>query len=72
VGIFLSGVICVVLHMERRAYRYAGITLAVVMLVARTQPAWVIAIHWFIEISLGIVAALLLTAVWPELPPTAS
>jgi uncharacterized membrane protein YccC len=66
VGIFLSGVICAVLHMGRSAYRYAGITLAIVMLVARTQPAWVIAIHRFIEISIGIVVGLLLTAVWPE------
>jgi len=72
VGIFLCGVICVVLRMERSAYRYAGITLAIIMLVARTQPAWVIAIHRFIEISLGIVAGLLLTAVWPESRPTAS
>ena len=66
VGIFLIGLICAVLHMERSAYRYAGITLAIVMLVARTQPVWMIAIHRFIEISLGIAAGLLLTAVWPE------
>ncbi|MGA3325859.1 MAG: FUSC family protein [Terriglobia bacterium] len=71
-GIFLRGVICAVLHMERSAYRYAGITLAIVMLVARSQPAWIIAIHRFIEISLGIVVGLLLTAVWPESPPTMS
>ncbi len=69
-AIFLSGVICAVLHMERSAYRYAGITLAIVMLVARTQPAWIIAFHRFIEISLGIAAGLLLTAVWPESKPT--
>jgi len=66
VGIFLSGVICALLHMERNAYRYAGITLAIVMLVARAQPAWVIAVHRFIEISLGISVGLLITAVWPE------
>jgi len=71
-GIFLCGVIFAVLHMERSAYRYAGITLAIIMLVARTQPAWVIAIHRFIEISLGIAAGLLLTAVWPESKPTTS
>jgi uncharacterized membrane protein YgaE (UPF0421/DUF939 family) len=65
-GIFLCGIICAVLHMERNAYRYAGITLAIVMLVARTEPAWVIGVHRFVEISLGIVAGLLLTAVWPE------
>jgi len=69
VGIFLSGVICALLHMERNAYRYAGITLAIVMLVARAQPAWVIAVHRFIEISLGISVGLLMTAVWPEAEP---
>ena len=65
-AIFLLGLICAFLHMERSAYRYAGITLAIVMLVARTQPVWMIAIHRFIEISLGIAAGLLMTAVWPE------
>lgn len=71
VAIFLTGVICALLHMGRSAYRYAGITLAIVMLVARTQPAWVVAIHRFFEISLGIVVGLLLTAVWPESQHTA-
>jgi uncharacterized membrane protein YgaE (UPF0421/DUF939 family) len=71
-GIFLCGVICAVLHMERSAYRYAGIALTIVMLIARTQPAWIIATHRFIEISLGIVVGLLLTAVWPETKPSAS
>jgi uncharacterized membrane protein YccC len=69
-GILLCGVICAVFHMERNAYRYAGITLAIVMLVARPQPAWVIALHRFIEISLGIAGGLILTAVWPESNPT--
>jgi uncharacterized membrane protein YgaE (UPF0421/DUF939 family) len=59
-------VICALLHTERSAYRYAGITLTVVMLIARSQPAWIIAIHRFVEISLGILVGLLLTAVWPE------
>lgn len=66
VGIFLCGVICALLHTERSAYRYAGITLTVVMLIAHSQPAWIIAIHRFVEISLGILVGLLLTAVWPE------
>ena len=70
VGIFLCGVMCAALHMERNAYRYAGITLTIVMLIAHAQPAWIIAIHRFIEISLGIIAGLLVTAVWPESRPT--
>ena len=38
----------------------------VVTLVTRTQPAWVIAIHRFVEISMGISVGLLVTALWPE------
>jgi len=68
-GILLSGVICALLHMERNPYRYAGITLATVMLVGRAQPAWVIAIQRFIEISLGISVGLLMTALWPKAEP---
>lgn len=68
-GIFLCGVICALLHLERNSYRYAGITLTIVLLNAHTPPAWVIAIHRFIEISLGIIAGLIMTAVWPPSNP---
>jgi uncharacterized membrane protein YgaE (UPF0421/DUF939 family) len=69
-GPLILGVICAGLRIERNAYRYAGITLAIVMLVARTEPAWIIAIHRFTEISLGIAVGLVLTAIWPEHDPT--
>ena len=72
VGIFLCGAICAVLRMERSAFRYAGITLTIVLLIAHPQPAWVIAIHRFVEISLGIATGLLLTIVWPEARVTTS
>ncbi len=65
-GVLLCGLICAVIHLERNAYRYAGITLAIIVLSGRAEPAWVISIHRFIEISLGIVGGLLLTAAWPE------
>ncbi len=68
-GVFVMRVICAALRIERSAFRYAGITLAIVLLVARTQPAWIIAIHRFIEISVGIAVGLILTAVWPESKP---
>lgn len=72
VGVFALGVICALVRVERNAYRYAGITLAIVMLVARTQPAWIIAVHRFFEISVGIAVGLVLTAVWPVTLPTRS
>jgi uncharacterized membrane protein YccC len=65
-GIFALGILCAILRVERAAYRYAGITLVIVMLIARTQPAWIVAIHRFVEISVGIAVGLILTAVWPE------
>jgi uncharacterized membrane protein YgaE (UPF0421/DUF939 family) len=71
-GIFVLGLICALLGIGRNAFQYAGITLAIVMLVGRAEPAWMIGIHRFLEISVGIVVGLLLTAVWPEPEPEAA
>ena len=71
-GVFVLGLICALLRIGRNAFRYAGITLAIVMLVVRAEPAWMIAIHRFLEISVGIAVGLLLTAVWPEPEPAAA
>ena len=68
-AVFVCGVICALLHIERNAFRYSGITLAIILLIVRTQPAWIIAIHRFVEISLGIAVGLILTALWPEAQP---
>jgi uncharacterized membrane protein YccC len=65
-AIFATGLICLALRLDRTAYRFAGITEVIVMLVARERAAWVIATHRFIEVSLGIAVALVVTAVWPE------
>ena len=71
-GVFAMGLLCAFLGIGRGAYRYSGITLIVVMLIARTQPAWIVAIHRFVEISVGIAVGLLVTAVWPERHPAAA
>ncbi|MGH9715922.1 MAG: FUSC family protein [Candidatus Acidiferrales bacterium] len=65
-SVFLAGMVCTALHMGRNAFRYSGITLVVVMLVARNLPMWEIAAHRFVEISLGIAVGLAITAAWPE------
>src|SRR4029077_19116881 len=64
-GVFLLGIICSALGLDKAAYRFAGITLAIVMLVNRVKPAWVIAVHRFVEVSVGIAVGLILTALWP-------
>jgi uncharacterized membrane protein YccC len=70
-GVFVLGLICALLRIGRNAFRYAAITLAIIMLVARAEPPWMIAVHRFLEISVGIAVGVLLTAVWPEPEPVA-
>ncbi|HZZ57590.1 MAG TPA: FUSC family protein [Opitutaceae bacterium] len=65
-GIFGIGLLSAALRLERPANRFAAIAFAIVFLVVRPEPAWVIALHRFLEVSVGIVAGLLLSAVWPE------
>jgi uncharacterized membrane protein YgaE (UPF0421/DUF939 family) len=71
-GVFVLGLICTLLRIGRNAFRYAGITLAIVILIAPTEPAWMVAIHRFLEISVGIGVGLLVAAVWPEPEPAAA
>jgi uncharacterized membrane protein YgaE (UPF0421/DUF939 family) len=66
VSVFLLGLICALVGADRSAYRFGGITLAIVLLIPRTGPAWRIAFHRFVEVSIGIGVALILAAVWPE------
>lgn len=68
-GIFALGLICAILRLDQSAYRFAGITLAIVTLVARGEAPFVIAFHRFVEVSIGIAVALALSALWPEREP---
>ena len=67
-GVFALGLICAALRLDRAAYRFAGITLTIVMFVTHVQPAWVIAIHRFCEVSLGIVMGVIVITLFPEQP----
>ncbi|HUN80923.1 MAG TPA: FUSC family protein [Phycisphaerae bacterium] len=66
IGLFVLGLLCAALRLNRSAYRFAGITLAIVFLVARGRAPWLIAVHRFVEVSMGIAVALIMTAIWPE------
>ena len=68
-AVFVIGLLCAVLRMEKSAYRYASVTLGIIVLIPRSNAAWIIALHRFLEVSVGIVVALALAAVWPEHQP---
>jgi uncharacterized membrane protein YgaE (UPF0421/DUF939 family) len=47
--------------------RLATVTVAIIMLVAHTSSAWVVALHRFTEVALGILVALLVSlTLWPN------
>ncbi len=65
-SIFILGPACAIARSDRSAYRFAGVTLAVVLLIPRANPVWQIAVHRFAEVCIGIAVALILAVVWPE------
>ena len=66
IAVFLLGILCAGLRVERSAYRYASVAVAIITLVPRANPAWIIAVHRFVEVSIGIAVGLAIAAFWPE------
>jgi uncharacterized membrane protein YgaE (UPF0421/DUF939 family) len=66
IGIFLCGIFSALLRIGT-AYRFAAITLSIVLLIAHTRSSSIVAWHRFIEVSLGIGVALAVSILWP--PP---
>jgi uncharacterized membrane protein YgaE (UPF0421/DUF939 family) len=64
VAIFGCGALCDLLRV-RAAYRFAAITVSIILLVAHQNPAWIVAAHRFVEVSVGIAVALAVAEVWP-------
>jgi len=69
-AIFALGLACALLRVHHTAYRFAAIAFAIVSLVAAPNGPAVVALHRFVEVSIGLGVALALTAIWPsrELP----
>ena len=65
-AVFVLGLLCATLRIEKSAYRYASVTLAIILLIPRSNAAWIIALRRFFEVSVGIVVALAFAALWPE------
>jgi uncharacterized membrane protein YccC len=70
--VFILGLLCALVRTGPSAYRFGGVTLAIVVLVPRSGTAWLVAFHRFAEVSVGIGVALLLAVVWPEREATPS
>ena len=64
VGVFLLGLFCAIVRLEN-AYRFACVTLTITMLIRRDRPAWIVAENRFVEVSIGIAVALVISALWP-------
>jgi uncharacterized membrane protein YgaE (UPF0421/DUF939 family) len=68
-GLFLVGFLSTSLRLGQPANRFAAIAFSIVVLVVRAEPAWQIAVHRFIEVSIGILSGLCLSALLPEPRP---
>lgn len=66
-GLFVLGLICALVRV-RMAYRFAGVTLAITMLIPRELSGWVMAEHRFVEVSVGIAVGLVFSAFWEATP----
>src|ERR1700746_2853122 len=53
ISVFILGLLTSAPHLGRSAYRFAGITLAIVMLVPSTDSPRRIALHRFVEVCIG-------------------
>jgi len=65
-GILILGLLSALVRSDRSAYRFAGVTLAVVLLIPRAGSPWQIAFHRCAEVFIGIGVALMLTVAWPD------
>jgi uncharacterized membrane protein YgaE (UPF0421/DUF939 family) len=70
VGIVLCGLLAWSLRVGG-AYRFAAITLSIILLIPRARAPWITGWHRFLEVSLGIAVALVVTTVWPLAKKTA-
>lgn len=63
-GIILCGLIAFSFRIGG-AYRFAAITLSIVLLIPRSRAPWIVGWHRFLEVSLGVAVALVMTTLWP-------
>jgi uncharacterized membrane protein YgaE (UPF0421/DUF939 family) len=64
-ALFVLGLICAILRLNHSAYRFAGIALAIVLLVTGEHDPWIKGAHRFLEVAIGIFVGLVFTVLWP-------
>ena len=69
-SMFVLGVLCAALHLGKPAFRFAAFAVVIITLTPRFQLASILAVHRFVEVSIGIGVGLLLQWLWPESPHT--
>lgn len=66
VAVTLAILACALLRLPQ-SYRLAGVTVVILTLISREGSVWVLAVHRFLEVSLGILVALFVNAtIWPS------
>jgi len=65
-AIFLLGLVAFGFRVEKTGYRYASITFAIIVLIPRAETPWIVAMHRFLEVAIGILVALAVVALWSE------
>lgn len=66
VAVTLTMLVCTLLGFAEAA-RIAGVAVAIVMLIGHSGAPWMAALHRFLEVSFGIVIAVVISAlVWPS------
>ena len=69
VAVTLTVLLCALLGFAEAA-RLAGVAVAIVMLVSHTGKPWTVALHRFLDVSFGILIAVLVSAfAWPMRKP---
>jgi uncharacterized membrane protein YgaE (UPF0421/DUF939 family) len=70
-GMLVMGTICGLLRQSQSAYRFAGITLVIIAMPSYSNPSWIIALHRFLEVCIGIIVGmgvLALSSPWRNPP----
>jgi uncharacterized membrane protein YgaE (UPF0421/DUF939 family) len=60
IAVMIVVLICLFLKLKQ-SYRLAGVTVAIILLVNHIESPWMTAFHRFLEVSLGVVVALLIS-----------